>query len=206
METMVQAASEAPEISSNAKKYLSKNPLQRLIISRFLDKVAMLVERQLPTSVLDAGCGEGFVLNELRSRLPGVPFVGVDLTDEALRYPLHSNGKWDTMRGDVTHLPFRDSSIEIVTCLEVLEHLPQPSEALAELVRVCSRRVVLSVPNEPWFRIANLARLKNLRELGNGPGHIQHWNARSFPRLVASHFRVKEVSTSFPWTIVLAEC
>lgn len=202
---MVQATLEAQEISSNAQKYLSKNPLQRLIVSRFLDKVGELVQSQRPTRVLDAGCGEGFVLNELRERLPGASLVGVDFSVGALGYRLHSNGQWDKMRGDVTRLPFRDSSVEVVTCLEVLEHLPRPDEALAELARVCSRSIVLSVPHEPWFRIANLARLKNLRELGNGPGHIQHWSARSFRRQVASHFRVKAVTTSFPWTIVLAE-
>ena len=202
---MVQTTLEVEELSSNAKKHLSKNPLLRLMLSRFLDRVAVLVERQAPTSVLDAGCGEGFVLNELGKRLPAVRFVGLDFSAEALRYPLHSNGQWDRMRGDVTHLPFRDSSVEVVTCLEVLEHLPRPDLALAELARVCGHSIVLSVPNEPWFRLSNVARLKNIRELGNGPGHIQHWSVRSFPRLVGSHFRVKKVVTSFPWTIVLAE-
>ncbi len=202
---MVQTTLEAEELSSNAKKHLSKNPLLRLMMSRFLDRVAALVERQSPASVLDAGCGEGFVLNELGKRLPAVRFVGLDFSAEALRYPLHSNGQWDQMRGDVTHLPFRDSSVEVVTCLEVLEHLPRPDLALAELARVCRRSIVLSVPNEPWFRLSNVARLKNIRELGNGPGHIQHWSVRSFPRLVGSHFHVKKVITSFPWTIVLAE-
>ena len=203
---MVQSADEAEEISSNARKYLNKNPLQRVIVSRFLNKIATLVASQSPTAVLDVGCGEGFVLKELRRRLSGVRLAGLDFSAEAFRYPLHSDGQWDKMRGDASHLPFRDSSVEVVTCLEVLEHLPRPEEALAELARVCGRCVVLSVPNEPWFRIGNLARLKNLRELGNGPGHIQHWSAQSFARLVASHFQVKEVTTSLPWTIVLGEC
>lgn len=203
---MAQPVVDTRDISSNANKYLSQNPLQRLVISRFLDAIGELVERQRPISVLDAGCGEGFVLNELRKRLPGVALMGLDFSAEALRYPLHSDDRWEKMRSDVTHLPFRDTCVDVVTCLEVLEHLREPEQALAELQRVCGRTIVLSVPNEPWFRIANLVRLKNLRELGNGPGHIQHWSARSFPRFVSSRFRVKQiVTTALPWTIVLAE-
>ena len=190
---------------SNARKYLNRNPLQRFIVSRFLRKVVELVESESPATVLDAGCGEGFLLNELRQRLAGTRLMGLDFSAEALRFPLNRDEGWDKMRGDVTGLPFGDASVEVVTCVEVLEHLHRPEFALAELARVCGRSIVLSVPNEPWFRLTNVARLRYVRDLGNTPGHIQHWSLKSFARLVASHFHIKEVTTSFPWTIVRAE-
>ena len=63
-------------------------------------------------------------------------------------------------------------------------------------------RTVVSVPREPVWRAANLARGKYLGALGNTPGHIQHWSTRRFSRLVATRFDVVNVRTPFPWTVV----
>jgi len=128
----------------------------------------------------------------------------MDYSAATLNYTLHAQGQWDRVRGDIRSLPFKDCSVEAVLCLEVLEHLIQPERALEEICRVCSRYAIMSVPNEPWFRLANLARLKNIRALGNAPGHIQHWGVQSFADLVASYLRVRLVTTSFPWAIVVA--
>ena len=68
-------------------------------------------------------------------------------------------------------MPFEDDSFDLVLCLEVLEHVPEPGAALAELARVCCGRIVLSVPDEPWFRLGSLARGKYLRGLGDHPEH-----------------------------------
>jgi hypothetical protein len=49
-----------------------------------------------------------------------------------------------------------------------------------------------------------MARGKYLADLGNTPGHIQHWSRRSFAELVGSLLDVVSVSTPFPWTMVEA--
>jgi ubiquinone/menaquinone biosynthesis C-methylase UbiE len=51
----------------------------------------------------------------------------------------------------VLSLPFAARSFDTVTCLEVLEHLDDPSAAVRELARVARRAVVVSVPFEPYF-------------------------------------------------------
>jgi hypothetical protein len=88
-----------------------------------------------------------------------------------------------------------------VLCLEVLEHLDRPEAALAELGRVSRKDVVVSVPNEPWFRIGSAMRGKYLRRLGNHPDHVNHWNAGGLRRLLGTRLEVVDVSGSFPWLI-----
>ncbi|HZJ28201.1 MAG TPA: methyltransferase type 11, partial [Acidimicrobiia bacterium] len=61
------------------------------------------------------------------------------------------------------------------------------------------------VPREPLWRVANMARGKYWRDLGNTPGHIQHWGRRSFAARVACHFDIVSVASPPPWTMVSAE-
>ena len=74
----------------------------------------------------------------------------------------------------VLALPFAARSFDVVTCLEVLEHLDDPAAAARELARVARRAVVVSVPFEPWFRAGNVLRGNYLAHLGNHPEHVQH--------------------------------
>ncbi len=64
--------------------------------------------------------------------------------------------------------------------MEVLEHVPDPAAVLAEMFRVASRWVLVSVPREPLWRGLNMARGSYLRDFGNTPGHLNHWSKRSF--------------------------
>jgi hypothetical protein len=83
----------------------------------------------------------------------------------------------------------------------VLEHLADPAQALRELVRVSRRHLVVSVPDEPLFRLTNLARGKYVRRWGDHPEHCQHWNRASLTAFLASSADVVEVQSSYPWLI-----
>lgn len=52
---------------------------------------------------------------------------------------------------DVENLRFRDKSFDNVLCMEVLEHTKNPIKAIIELKRVTKKRLIISVPYEPWF-------------------------------------------------------
>ncbi len=195
--------------SSNYRKHTAANPLQRALIDRFHRTIVRQVDQLAPTSFLDAGCGEGFVASQLLQAMPGLALTGCDLSEEALKVAVANNPQAHFVYGSVVELPFPDRSFDVVGCFEVLEHLPDdlPSRALAELARVSRGAVLLSVPQEPLFSLANAVRGKNLdvRPRGSDPDHRQFWTRQGFGRLVAEQLHVRQLSGSFPWTICVAQ-
>jgi ubiquinone/menaquinone biosynthesis C-methylase UbiE len=196
-------------LSSNYRKHTAANPVQRALIDRFHRKIVAEVVALSPQAFLDAGCGEGFVARRIIDAAPGVSLTGCDVSPAALEIAAEVNPEATFVTGSVVDLPFPDSSFDVVGCFEVLEHLPGdlPRRALSELARVARRAVVLSVPHEPLFCLANAARGKNLdvRPRGSDPDHKQFWSAPAFAALVGEHFDVRKVDRSFPWTICVAE-
>lgn len=195
--------------SSNFRKHTSGNPLQRTLIDRWKRSIVERVAAMAPERVLDAGCGEGFIARLLLDRICGLRLTGCELSEPALRLARTANPEATFARASITALPFPDRSFDVVCCFEVLEHLPGdgPALALAEFARVARRGVVLSVPHEPMFSLANVARGKNLnvRPPGSDPDHRQYWSHGSFARLVARQFDDVSVGGSFPWIICAGE-
>jgi SAM-dependent methyltransferase len=195
--------------SSNFRKHTTANPLQRTLIDRFHRTIVERVAAMAPERVLDAGCGEGFVARLLIDRIGGLRLTGCELSDSALQLARTTNPEATFARGNITALPFADDAFDVVCCFEVLEHLPGdgPAQALAEFARVARRGAVLSVPHEPVFSLANVARGKNLavRPPGSDPDHRHFWSHSAFARLVSEHFADVSVGGSFPWIICAAE-
>lgn len=184
-------------------KYASANPIERRLMKGFFDALDASLPGTEPSAVLEVGVGEGEVSERLRARWPSVPIAGIDLPDHELA--AHWIGKAHSGAfADITRLPFPDDAFDLVLAIEVLEHVPDPIGALAELDRVCRRDLVLSVPRERIWSAANLARGKYVRDLGNTPGHINHWSKRGFAETVGSTFVVDAVRAPFPWTMVSA--
>ncbi len=184
-------------------KYASSNPIERRIMGGFFAAFDAALPTQRPGRILEVGMGEGEVASRVVERWPGVPFTGIDLPDPDLGAAwreAHLAGSF----ADITALPYPDRSFDLVLAIEVLEHVPDPPAALDEIARVAAGTIVVSVPREPVWRAANLARGKYLSALGNTPGHIQHWSARSFRSLIARRFEVEDVRKPFPWTMVTA--
>jgi len=105
--------------------------------------------------------------------------------------------------GDLREMPYGDDSFDLVMCLEVLEHLPDPHRGLRELKRVTSAHCLVSVPHEPFFRATNFLRGKHVPAWGRDPEHLQHWTAGRFRRLVEQYFEIERFVYSFPWVIAL---
>jgi 2-polyprenyl-3-methyl-5-hydroxy-6-metoxy-1,4-benzoquinol methylase len=96
-----------------------------------------------------------------------------------------------------------DRSADIVTCLEVLEHLEAPEPAIEELARICRGACVVSVPWEPFFRLGNLGRGKDVRRWGNNPEHVQQFRPASLNRLLRRSFAEVTVRPCLPWLIAV---
>jgi ubiquinone/menaquinone biosynthesis C-methylase UbiE len=185
-------------------KYSSNNRVVQYLNRVYLRNITGLVRRAQPRRLLDVGCGEGVVLRHLDHHLRGVTVVGLDVDGTGLRVAQSQNSV-SLVQGSVYALPFASGSFDLVMCCEVLEHVERPDAALAELARVSSDRVLLSVPNEPIWCLSNMARGKYLRHFGNTTGHIQHWTRWAFLRQVRAHLDVTDVRTWLPfWSMLLA--
>lgn len=126
-------------------------------------------------SALDVGCSEGYFLNLLHGRFGGEVW-GVDLSTVALR-KAHSNYGLPVAAADATRLPFADGSFDLVYSTEVIEHVLDPDQMIAEMRRVSRGTVLVTTPvsqsedeHEPDF---------DLKE----EGHVNNFDRRTVERL-----------------------
>jgi ubiquinone/menaquinone biosynthesis C-methylase UbiE len=99
--------------------------------------------------ILDVGCGTGMMLVEM-ARLGQAQ--GVDASDEALRF-CHRRGLTAVRKCNVLELPFPDSSFDVLTAVDILEHIDDDLGALQEWSRVLKPggRLYLFVPAHRWL-------------------------------------------------------
>ncbi len=179
--------------------------LQKLLIDNYLFILLREVKNLKPENVLEVGCGEGFILEKLKNEKACKKLFGVDISKDAINLAKKIHPGLDLKEGNIYNLPYKDNSFDLVICAEVLEHLEKPIDAMNEIKRVCKKNLLLSVPNEPLFRIGNFTRGKNWSRFGNDIDHIQHWSENSFRKFVGKFLKVKKVVTPLPWIFVIAE-
>jgi 2-polyprenyl-3-methyl-5-hydroxy-6-metoxy-1,4-benzoquinol methylase len=187
-------------------KYGSTNPVVIRLMARFEATLEELFVEAAPESLLDVGCGEGVLTHKWAQRIDG-RVVGIDLDDP------HLHEEWKTRQAPnleyrvmkAEQLPFADGEFELAAAIEVLEHVPDPAHTVAEMARVSSGHLLVSVPREPLWRGLNMARGAYLRDLGNTPGHVNHWSKRAFVALLSKHGEVVEARSPFPWTMLLVK-
>jgi ubiquinone/menaquinone biosynthesis C-methylase UbiE len=186
-------------------KYGSSNPLHRRMMAGFETTLGQLFAAAAPRSVVDVGCGEGVLIEQWAAQLGDGRVAGVDLEDPKLRaeWGRRRRGNLEFHTVDSQTLPFADDEFDLATAIEALEHIPDPERTVAEMARVARAHLLVSVPREPLWRMLNVARGAYVRELGNTPGHLNHWSKASFVRMLARYGEVVEARSPFPWTMVL---
>jgi len=190
--------------TSNHRKHTSENPVQRKLIDRFHTRVTTIVTGLQPVTMLDAGCGEGFVVDIFHKAMPNAQITGFDVLEDSVKVAQQRNPRASIAVGDIYNTDFPDDNFDMVCCFEVLEHLHEPDRALKELARVAKNHVVLSVPHEPFFCLANAARGKNLdiRPRGSDPDHRNFWSREKFAEFAGMELDVTLLTGSMPWTIL----
>ena len=201
--------------TGNLSKYKTGNPLKRKLVERFDLRLLQLLQyaaenecSQLDQNLhlLDAGCGEGFVAGQIKRKWPCWKITGIDGAKEAILLAKQLHADIDFRIGNLYGIAFPDKAFDVVVCSEVLEHLEKPENALKELQRVTKSVLLLTVPNEPWFRLGNLFSFHNVQRLGDPVDHINHWSFSGFQQFttgVLDDFSC-EYELSFPWSICLA--
>lgn len=145
--------------------------------------------------ILDIGCGSGrhtaAACDLNRGSVIGADPNFKDLQEARARLDLHAQwnpgniGAWSLAAADITHLPFRNGSFDVVICSEVLEHISAHRQAVQESIRVLKPgcQLVISVPRR-WPETICWALSRQYR---NTPGgHVRIFNSRSLARLVQS--------------------
>ena len=197
---------EAAETGGNVyDKYGTSNPVARRLMAGFMAQLDELVERTGASEAHEVGCGEGELAIRLARR--GIRMRGTDafpqVLEEARRRAVAAGVEIDFEAAPVEELdPARDGA-ELILCCEVFEHLEDPERALDVLAGLAKPWLIASVPREPLWRALNLARFSYVGEMGNTPGHLNHWSRRDFVRFLTRRFEVTEVRSPTPWTMVL---
>ena len=198
------------ELSSGVRpetrsKYFPKNPLRQALLNRFLDRTAKILSTFAWQSLLDVGCGEGFVDYYLDKRFPGRAITGADPDPVALEVARKINPSHDFIAADGRDLPFPDHSFDAVICNEVLEHLPDYRSVMEEVRRVSRGPCLFSVPAWPFYQAANFTIGKNWSRLGEHPDHVVQFSGKKLKKELESVFNGPAVvSFSFPWLIGLS--
>lgn len=153
------------------EKDLLSIPAER---ERILETIA-LIPPDVRT-ILDVGCGNGAFLNSLPSTYEA---VGLDFSEEALKYV-----RTKAVRGNVSNLPFGSKSFDLVTCLEVLEHLPSGifEKAISEIQRVAKKYIIVSVPNSEDLHY-HLVRCPECCCWFNPNRHVRSFNVQKLAKL-----------------------
>jgi len=197
------APSDRHDIEQFTGKYEgSGGTIGRRLVDGFFDAVFASIPDGV-TNAIELGCGAGFSTERIHRARPGLSLSASDVMPELVEL---ARRRVPDVRFEVESLYALDretGATDLTITLEVLEHLERPFDALREIHRVTRRHAIVSVPREPIWRMLNMARGKYLRDLGNTPGHLNHWSARGLQQFVSPLFEVNAVRTPLPWTILL---
>lgn len=196
---------EPPVVAGNVyPKYHTRNPIARRLVAGYLAAFHELVDLSGADDVLEVGCGEGILSTALATK--GCRVRGVDLSPAIIEVARANAAAGLDVRFEVASVYDMDpdaDSAGLVVCCEVLEHLQEPQRALEILAKLANPYLLVSVPREPLWRVLNMMRGRYLTDLGNTPGHLQHWSQHQFLSTLERFTEIVAVRAPLPWTMVL---
>lgn len=194
------------EVTYNYTKHASRHPIRRWMVNGFYKEMLRIAHGIQPESILDFGCGEGYTLDRLARAKVSTYLAGFDGSAVAVNLGKQLFPDLKLHTGNIYQAPYADNSADLVICTEVLEHLEKPRQAIQEMARVSKRHLLLSVPNEPYFSLKNLAIGRNVRRWGSTKSHLNWWTSGAFEKFVTSErLKILSVAHPFPFTLLLAE-
>lgn len=192
-------------------KYKSRNPISNFLVSNFIRTFKKNLNALLPGSVsriCEVGCAEGELLKLVHGVFPKASLHACDISENEI-VKARRNCKAISINYSIQNAEnlqqYNSSDFDLVICCEVLEHLQNPMMGLQELFRIAKTYILVSVPNEPTWRILNMARAKYIRALGNTPGHLNHWSLIQFSGFLKTHpsWSIIKRDYPLPWQMAL---
>lgn len=96
-------------------------------------------------TVLDAACGRGYMVEKIKKS--GYSIIGVDVA-----FNDKQSKRAEYVKGSLQHLPFKDNEFDTVICTHALEHIREYREAMHELKRVASKRIIIVMPKQREYK------------------------------------------------------
>lgn len=185
-------------------KYEKSGFIGRYLVNNFFNQLCRLIPVEIK-DLIEIGCGAGYSTSKIKGCRQNLTIEASDIDEELISLAKQKNPSLKFTVESIYNLSLANQSHEAVISLEVLEHLERPRQALKELIRVSKKYIIISVPNEPLWRILNMTRGKYWINLGNTPGHINHWSEKSFKKLLGPELEIIKIIKPCPWLIVLAQ-
>ncbi len=137
-------------VAAELKLYPFKTSTQMLARTRrtmgFLHSISF-------ETMLDIGSGRGVFLIPFMKEFPWVQVTSLDLLEKRVAFLNEladgGFGQLHAEQSDVCDQPFPENSFDVVTMLEVLEHIPEVGKAIAAAVKMARKYVVVTVPSKP---------------------------------------------------------
>lgn len=186
-------------------EYKNRNIITKRLFDNFFSRLEEIIKTfDSDSRILEVGCGAGESSKNIIALLKGQYFEASDYDKRYIEKLQSMNLKYRVTVESAYSLNRDDNEFDHIIMTEVLEHLVDYRLALKELFRVARKSVVISVPNEPLWRILNMARFKYLKDFGNTPGHLNHFSKKSLVKELEKFGTIKKVFTPVPW--IMIEC
>lgn len=153
MKNTQEEKTDAEEFTSKEILSYYENEAQEVPIFGSLREISLAenIMNLLPPSantIIDIGCGEGYLLYRIQERHPKIKIFGLDLSEGRITTTKKHVPNAHLLRGNVLSLPFPDNSFDVVICSELLEHISAYKTVADELVRISKKCIIITVPNE----------------------------------------------------------
>jgi SAM-dependent methyltransferase len=123
--------------------FLARNKLVQWALQRHFSSARTLLE---------VGCGTGFVLSGLRQRFPNLQVVGTDIHSDGLSFARKRLPDIELLQMDARKMPY-ESEFDVIGAFDVLEHVDDDGQVLAEFYRSCrpGGGIILTVPQHQFL-------------------------------------------------------
>jgi len=179
-----------------SRLYSTLDSPQRVPVQEAAYRLAVKKCVQSGDRALDVGFGLGYGLEILGSKASALVGIDVDrkAVESAQRLVRELAGVEAIRVYDGQHIPYTEASFDIVTCVDVIEHVPDYTALLLEMMRVSRRAVLVSTPNRrPEYTRRN-GRPRN-------PWHLREWSYVEFDGILGQlpGVRVEWHFLNGPW-------
>ena len=173
---------------------------------RRAEVTSSLLQPRRSDLILDVGCGDGYQMSFITKHVQHA--IGIDTSFHKLKEGKRRVKEADFIRAAVQKLPFQPETFDKVLCLELLEHLKDPSKALNEIDLMLKKRgiLIVSVPYKERIRMIQCVHCGKLTPLY---GHLHSFDEEKMSSILPRNYSVirqEYIGTPVSSYFVLSHC